>query len=696
MSDPTVSIIPRRRQPPHDPHTLLVGGRLGWSLAESNLAHTDGALGLPRSPGSLRWLTEPSGSFAGLRTPVNVAVTDSGEIWLLDLGRPRLRRFDPCACGFVDVPCCGGTGSAPGQLRRPSGITIALNHLFVCDTGNQRVQVVLLPHQVVSAIWRAPMEWEPTDVAVDDRFRVHVVDPRNGMVHHFGWSGRYLGNTPGVGASRFIAAGRDGTLFTAGPTQAYRIGPEDDVTQVIAPADDLGPCFPPVPFQVARNGASHLGPLCAPPGDTWFGLSGEPTTAPPSDDQLYEKAGGAVIGPLDSLMEDCTWHAVALTGDLPPGCSVQVDTVTAQVPLSPEEVAALPEQAWETRLVCTALESGAWDGLVRSPAGRYLWIRLRLTGNAAATPRIDELLVEFPRISLRRFLPAVYGAEPTSADFTDRLLAIFDRSLRNVETAVDDLPALLDPYATKHLAWLASWIGLTPDPRLPQSMQRDLIAGARHLLDLRGTVAGLRQLLHLALGFDRRECEPTAGCSACPEPRQTCRPRPVVRPRFVPPPLVLEHFRLRRWFEAGASRLGEQTMLWGHSIVDRSQLGSSAQVGATALKTSQDPLRDPFHVHAHKFTVFVPASAGRTQDRRRALERLVAWAAPAHTAGNVEYVDARFRIGIQASIGLDTVVARMPDGVTLGRTTLGPASVLDGGDRRSIDGSAVGSTTLLG
>lgn len=692
----SISTVPALRQPPHDPLTLLLGGRLGWPLVESTLADTDGALRLPRFPGSLRWLTEPSGSFGGLRPPANVAVTDTGEIWLLEPGRPRLRRFDPCVCAFVDLSCFGGTGAAPGQLRRPSGIAVAAGHLFVCDTCNQRVQVVLVPHQVVSAVWKAPMEWEPTDVAVDGRFRVHVVDPRNGMVHRFGWSGRYLGNTPGVGASRFIAVDRDGTVFTAGPMQAYRISADGVVTQVTDPADDLARSFPPAPFQVAGNGAFHLGPLCVPPTDAWFDLAGEPTTAPASTGQLYEKTGAAVVGPLDSLIEDCTWHAVTLVGDLPPGCSVEIDTVTAQVPLSPGEVTALPEQAWETRLVCTALEGGAWDGLVRSPAGRYLWVRLRLTGNAAATPRIDELVAEFPRVSLRRFLPAVYGAEPTSADFTDRLLAIFDRSLRGIEAAVDDLPALLDPHATTHLEWLASWIGMTPDHRLPESMQRDLVARAGRLLDLHGTVAGLRQLLHVALGLDRRACEASADRCPCPEPRQTCPPRPIARPRFVPPPLVLEHFRLRRWFEAGASRLGDQTMLWGQSIVNRSQLGSSARVGATALKTSQDPLRDPFHVHAHKFTVFVPASAGRSPERRRALEQLVAWGAPAHTVGHVRYVDARFRIGVQASIGLDTVVARLPGGVTLGRTTLGRASVLDGGDRRSIGGSAVASTTLLG
>lgn len=684
----TVSTLPDLRQPPHDPLTLLLGGRLGWPLLAPGLPAADGSLRLPRFPGSLRRLTEPSGSFGGLRLPMNVAATDAGELWLQ--ARGRLLRFDPCGCEFVEVPCLVGAG-------RPGGVAVAGGHLFLADPGNQWVQVVLLPHLVVAARWRAPMEWEPNGVVVDGGFRVHVADPLNGMVHHFGWSGRYLGNTAGVGASRFLALGHDGrTLYAAGPAEAFRVDPDGGVTPVTEPADDLGGEFPPSAYEVAPDGSMHLGPLCAPPTGSWFDLDGNPTAAPAGPSQVYERNASAVLGPLDSLIDECVWHRVNLVGDLPDGAAVTVDTTTAHVPLSKAEVEALPEQAWETRLTSTAFQDGEWDGLVRSPGGRYLWIRLTLAGNGATSPRVDEAVVEFPRISLRRYLPAVYGAEPTSADFTDRLLAIFDRSLRDTEAAVDDLPALLDPHSTGHLDWLASWIGLKPDRRLPEWLQRDIVANAGHLLDLRGTVAGLRTLLVVALGLDRlAPCEPGGRC-ACSEPRRTCPPRPVERPSFEPPPLVLEHFRLRRWFEAGASTLGDRTVLWGQSIVGRSQLGSSAQVGVTALKGTQDPLRDPFHVHAHKFTVFVPASAGRTQERRRAVEQLVAWGSPAHTLGHVEYVDARLRIGIQSSIGLDTVVARMPAGFTLGSTTLGPASVLDGDDRPSIDSSAVGTTAVLG
>ncbi|MEP6817039.1 MAG: phage tail protein [Marmoricola sp.] len=699
MSVPTV---PELRRPPHDPLTLLLGGRLGWPTVGEVTVTAEGALQLPRFPGSLRWLTEPSGSFGGLRLPANVALGTEGELWLLDPTRPRLLRFDTCGCGFVEVPCFAGQGSQPGQLERPGGIAVAAGHLFVCDAGNQRVQVVLTPAMVVSAIWRPPVStvatWEPTGVVVDERFRVHVVDPQNGMVHHFGWSGRYLGNTPGVGASRHLALARNGTLFVAGPLEAYQLGPNGSVVSVTMPADELSVEFDPAPFAVALDGSLHLSPLCEPPTDSWFSAYGAMVAAPPAPTQLFAQSATAILGPLDSLIDECAWDRVTLLGEVPSGCGLTVETFTAQVALSPAEIDGLPTQAWETRLSCTALENGSWDGLVRSPGGRYLWIRLGLLGNGKSSPRIDEAVIDFPRITLRRYLPSVYGAEPTSADFTDRLLAIFDRSLRDVEARLDDLPALLDPQSTPALDWLASWIGITPDHRLAEAFQRDIVADAGCLLDLRGTVNGLWRLLVLALGMDRSgECG-CGGCECClcPAPRQTCPPTPLERWSWEPPPLILEHFRLRRWFEAGAGRLGDCTMLWGQSIVNRSQLGENAQVGVTALRGTQDPARDPFFVYAHKFTVFVPVSAGATPQRRRALEHLVGWASPAHTQGQVEYVAPRLRIGIQSTIGLDAVVARMPAGVTLGKTTLGPASVLDSNDRQPLNRSAVGTTAVLG
>lgn len=694
----STTLLPPLRTPPHDPLSLLLGGRMGWPGVEAGPSLT-----LPPDPAARRPLGESSGSLGGRTLPSTVTVDDDGRVWLVDPDTARLLLFDPCACAFVPVPGFGGPGSATGQLARPRGLASRAGHLFVCDTDNHRVQVLLTPELVVSAVWDGPAGWLPTAVVVDDRFRVHVLDSAAHVVHRFSWSGRHLGQTGTLGDATALGLTRDGSLVAAGPFSAYLV-----VGGLPTPLDRDQPGdldLPAPPYAVSRDGALHLGPHCDPPGDGWFGSHGEPVAAPRAPARLFVAEQTYVIGPLDSLLDDCVWDRVVLTGDVPAATGVQVDSFTAQVKLSPDDLAALPDVAWATRQ--TWRSGQEWDALLRSVGGRHLWLRLRLFGDGQATPRIDELVVEFPRIGLRPHLPAVFGAEPVSADFTDRLLALVDRVLRDVEARIDDVPAELDPHSTRHLERLAGWIGMRHDPRFPEQLRRDLVAGAGGLLEDRGTMHGLYGLLVLALGLTRRPGDDTGcrhghgRCAPCAPPRETCPHTPVVD-EWQPPPLVLEHFRLRRWFESGASAIGDSTTLWGDSIVNRSQLGRSARVGTTQIKGTQDPAHDPFHVFAHRFTVFAPASAGRTEERRRALAGLVRWASPAHAEGDLRYVEPRMRIGVQSSIGLDTVVARLPHGVTLGQTPLGPASVLDGGPLgtrpalSSRPSLAVGTTAVLG
>ena len=168
------------------------------------------------------------------------------------------------------------------------------------------------------------------------------------------------------------------------------------------------------------------------------------------------------------------------------------------------------------------------------------------------------------------------------------------------------------------------------------------------------------------------------------------------------PSLILEHFKLRRWLFVGEGRLGEQSVLWGKRIVNRTKLNETAQVGVTQLIDTGDPVRDPFHLYAHKFSVFVPAGCARTDAQQAALQRLIAMSKPAHTVAQLELVEPRFRIGFQSSIGLDSVVGRYPKGFVLDDHTLGYDTVLgepcgkEGGPTLEIgEQSRIGTTTIL-
>jgi phage tail-like protein len=685
------SIVPMLapvRRPPHDPLVLLLDAQTGWPAVDARDAvFVDGAVQLARDPATLHWPTDPLGTFGGLRLPDNVAC--AADVWLLDRATGRLLRFDPCRCGFRPVRALG---------PRARAIAACADRLFVTD--GDWLKVLAAPTTALAARWQPPHgpAWQPTGVVVDAHRQVHVADPVNGRLHTFSWTGGYLGYVDGVGASTHLAAARDGSIYASGDLLAYRVA-DGTVTPVTAASDELTQLFAPLPFAIDPRGYLRVGSLCAPPNDAVVDLTGASVhvaALPPVHPYLL--SGSIVLGPLDSLLDGCVWHRALLRGSVPAGCSVTVSTFTAHTELPTSELPPDGDPAWSTRLAAHGPVEGEWDCLLDADAGRFLWLRLELTGTGAQTASLAAVAVEYPRITLRRYLPAIYGADADSASFTDRFLALFDRSLRDVEMLVDGLPATLDAEATPYLDWLSDWVGLTVDARLPEAVRRRLLARSARLYDLRGTLAGLRELLIIVLGLDA--LEPCPGCGrepgSCAPARACCPPRPPEVSSWSPPPLVLEHFRLRRWLRLGASRIGDDAMVWGRRIVNRSQLGAGAQVGGTLLKTSQDPLRDPFHVYAHRYTVFLPAAAGHTEQQRKVLARLLQFATPAHTAGTVEYVEPRFRIGVQSSLGLDAVIARVPAGLVLGETPLGAASVLTGDPSDSGRPRVVGATTVLG
>jgi hypothetical protein len=249
-------------------------------------------------------------------------------------------------------------------------------------------------------------------------------------------------------------------------------------------------------------------------------------------------------------------------------------------------------------------------------------------------------------------------------------------------------------------------MGLDPDRTWDARRRRRFLKHAHQLWRLRGTVEGLRLMLLLYLGW---EGSTTRRCGSCrPPPRcaqLACSARPknlCACHRWDAPPLILEHFKLRRWLFLGEGRLGEQAVLWGKRIVNRMQLGESAQLGGVQLTDLGDPVRDPFFVFAHKFTVYVPAARARTAAQRMALERVVSLGKPAHTVHDLKLVEPRFRIGFQSSIGLDSVIGRYPRGFALDQNQLGYDTVVgqarenEGGPSLRIgDQARVGNTTML-
>jgi len=95
-----------------------------------------------------------------------------------------------------------------------------------------------------------------------------------------------------------------------------------------------------------------------------------------------------------------------------------------------------------------------------------------------------------------------------------------------------------------------------------------------------------------------------------------------------------------------------------------------------------DPLTDPFSKEAHQFTVFVPQRGEIAIDRQadalqqQTVQRIIEMSKPAHTLGYLQMTRPRFRVGIQAFIGKDTVVGSYPNKIVESQSKLGYDSAL--------------------
>lgn len=703
---------------------LLLNGLAGWRAAklDGTLQFNDGgSLRLRVQPASLRPLSDASGSFGGLTLPTGLAVDADDQIYIMDNAASVIKRFDPCKTSFEVLPCIGGAGGNVRQFKNAHGIAISCRgDLFVADTDNSRVQIFSLKglalRRVLGPKFKVKdqeLTWLPYDVAVSSDNHAFVTDYGNGLVHVFDHTGRWLAAYDGSGADEpplerptAIAIDRNNRLYVVAENKNYVsvLDRDGKFLERLSFANQVTDRFCPVAVAVDASGNICISEtttrriffFCQTPDGSYqtagacpafeglglalaFDSAGNPLLSDAERqrvcrmdrDAAFELEGRFYSEPLDSRLYRCQWHRVLMRALIESGTEVRVDTFTAESPKTDAEIESLPESRWSTGQLNTQVGEGDWDCLIQSPPGRYLWLRLTLTGDGTSTPAIEQARIYYPRASSLQYLPAVYSEDAVSRDFLDRFLSIFDTLWGGISDKLCDIASYFDPAAspadaaagTDFLSWLASWLGLTLDRHWPVEKRRRLLENAHRLFELRGTPEGLR--LHIELYTGR-------------EPR------------------ILEHFKLRRWLFLNQARLGDQSAVWGAAIINRLQLNEHDRIGEFQLVDSGDPLRDPFHYHAHQFTVFVPLGA-LSDTQRQTLQRIVEMAKPAHTLGAVQTIEPRLRVGLQAFVGVDTVIGRYPDKVVEGETRLGCDAVLgQSADEAKAPTMRVGIRTRIG
>ncbi|HUA58214.1 MAG TPA: phage tail protein [Verrucomicrobiae bacterium] len=700
---------------------FLLNGIAGWraaSLDKTTVA--DGDLELQPMPGSVQPLADASGSFGGLQNPQGVAIDQQDRVYVLDGAACVVKRYDRCLQQFIDLPCIGPRGHEPRRLASPHGLAISCaDDIYIADSGNRRVQVFSVKGLALRRIWE-PIEvvrraggisvkralplwvagkptfgegtWQPSDIALTSRNWAYVSDYANGLIHVFDprgcWRAAYDGysqsSTALVKPTR-LALDRDGRIYVlqVGARYVTVLDKAGKYLGKVTQPEEVEGRFCPVAVAIDGNGNLCLSDCMTrkvyfyqPTGDGgWCRFRCCGSTGSFADSVAFDRAGNAIhagaqglcqlaaaayppsgtyySAALDSKIYRCLWHRILLEGCVPSGTAVRVDTFTAEFPKTDDEIAGLAESRWSTGQIDTGMSAHSWDCLIQAPPGRYLWLRLTLTGDGSVTPVIGKAKVYYPRSSSLKYLPAVYRADAVSADFLDRFLSLFDTLRARDSGLITDIARMFDPMATPasrknaggvdFLSWLASWLGIALQSNWPVARKRELVRRAHELFALRGTPRGLQLQVELYAG---------------------------VQPR------ILEMFRLRRWLLVNGSTLGNDTTLFGNAVMNRLQVGVNSQVGSFQLFDFGDPQFDLFNKYAYQFVVVVPRWPGASAADAQNLQQIIDMAKPAHTLGQLQWAEPRLRIGLQAFVGVDTVIGKYPAGVIEGQGKLGYDTVL--------------------
>ncbi|MGC5075657.1 phage tail protein I [Agrococcus sp. DT81.2] len=286
---------------------------------------------------------------------------------------------------------------------------------------------------------------------------------------------------------------------------------------------------------------------------------------------------------------------------------------------------------------------------VAAPPGRYLWVRLELTGTERTSPRVRAMRIERPGHALLSALPRMYSSDDAQGDFLHRYLAPAEGLLHDLDTAAAERRILVDPRTTpdEFLPWLATFAGVVLDLRWPDEARRALVAEAFALFARRGTAGMLERMLRLYLGRDAR---------------------------------IVERWRLRG---LGGAFLGfEPAGLYSPTVS-----GTARQFGMLGHFTIGGEVADSssYSRLAHRFTVLIPGSL--TAEQREVVSDLVLAHKPSHTLGEICEVGSGMPVG-RLRLGLTAFVAPPPGRSTsvIGRARLGRGGTLgtrDTGSRLS-------------
>ncbi|MEI8384174.1 MAG: hypothetical protein WCJ09_28960 [Planctomycetota bacterium] len=301
------------------------------------------------------------------------------------------------------------------------------------------------------------------------------------------------------------------------------------------------------------------------------------------------------------------------------------------------------------------------DFPVRSKPGQFLFVRVKMSGDGFSTPVVRSIMAKGPRQSYVEFLPAVMREDDDSRDFLERFVSVFQTEWDSLETQVREMDRMFNPAAVNELQLgrLANWFGISLPAGWKTSQYRSLLKFAPDLLmapadeernqiggSRRGTVEHIRNSVRAVLG----------GLTGLDEQQMRGFP------------WIIEGFRERSHLTVkSAHRLGDSACdstlsppitgtLWSPDSTGQLQLGDNSVLGERKLLPNARSELEMFRAHAHRIRVVIPACWVPNHEDRCAVETMIEAEKPAHVVSEITLVRPGMCIGLQSTVGVDTIL----------------------------------------
>lgn len=659
-------------------------------------------------------------------SPAGITVGPDGSLYYTQPARHLIMRIDGCDERRQPMPCLDGHGDRPTQLSYPRGLAYHEERqaIVVADGGNHRLQFFNVGTFQLRDIWQG--FYEPLALATDADGNLYVVDEDGRRVRKFDllgnerpgfWArlqdGEKLGRVTAV-AVVDLDQGRHIILLDSGNRSLILLDEKGNRRY----AQELKGIEQPLGLAVfnkavyvgdnerrrlfklkwQENGGNlefvgaargYQGPVSAlaigPEESLWLLPGGEYAPLALATGAAYVGSGWLYSGPITPEEYPVHWQQIKAFADLPDGdAHIQLFTYTNddEPPVPPngappphstgEQWQALPVDVADAWVPGEAPEDDADEYFV--PA-RHLWVGVLFSSGGKASPILHQLRVSYDQSTLRHYLPPIFGHDPVQRELLDRMLSLFQSFYGDVEMEIAMLSRLFDPESApaEWLPWLAGWLDLQLDETWPEKKQRKEIAMALREYARRGTLSGLKEVLSRHAGVDARIEEPLvqAGWWMLADSEKSS-------------PLATQN-----------ACLGFTTML-AAAEADGAVVGTTATLDHSHLTAAEDWGAPLFTELAYRFTV----QLYRSQAEKAGLDRIRAVLdreKPAHTAYHLCLIEPKMRIGFQARLGIDAIVAGPVPATRLNQpSSHGEHPVLGGEQPGRMDGhSRIGRSTRL-